>query len=147
KAVDILGGVDGVNDAARIYVPRQRQLDEYPIDPVIAIELLDLGDECCLRDLSRQGELERGKSDANASPPLASHIDFACRIAPDEDRGEAGGHALLVAQPRGTFGDPTADLGSDRLAIDHLRLRHAALLCCRASKLLDSDAQARGRGC
>ena len=36
KAVDVFGGVDGGNDAAGIEVPRQRQLNEYPIDPVIA---------------------------------------------------------------------------------------------------------------
>ena len=126
---------------------RQRQLDEYPIDPVIAIELLDLGDECSFRNLGRQAELERGKPGANASPALSSHIDFARGIVPDENCGEAGGQALLVAEPPGGFGDVVADLGSDGLPVDHLRLRHAALLCCCASTLLDSDAQARRGGC
>src|SRR5467141_1611516 len=73
KAVDVLGGVDGIDDAAGIYVPWQRQLNEYPIDPVIAIELLDLGDQSGFRGFGRQAELERGESCANASAPLASH--------------------------------------------------------------------------
>src|SRR6266436_3208795 len=83
-------------------------------------------------------------SSKEASPALTSHIDLARRIVPDEDCGEAGGQALLVAEPPRGFGDAAADLGGDRLAVDDLRLRHAALHLRHTSTLLDSGAQATG---
>jgi len=50
EAVHVLGGIDRRDDRLRIDLPRQRKLDQYPVDAVVTVQSFDLGNKAGFRD-------------------------------------------------------------------------------------------------
>src|SRR6266478_10100181 len=124
ETVDILRRIERRHHLPRVYAVRQRQLDEDAVDPVVTIEPGDQLDDCRYAAIAWQAVLERGDPHFGAGTRLVANIELARRIVADQDRGQTGGDPVPFAQDRGRFGNPPAQTGGDRLAVDDGRLGH-----------------------
>ena len=91
ETVDILGGIDTIENGRTVDGLGQRQLHENAVDLVIGVEPIDEGFELALRSgggehvgLGPHPELRRGLG-------LGSDIDLGCRIIADEHHIQAEG--------------------------------------------------------
>ena len=131
EAVDILCGVDRGDDPVWFDLARQWKLNQDPVDTVVAVELLDLGNETRLRDVARQADVEDGEAGTGAGAAFGADINLARRIVTDQDCGKAWSDRPLVVQARCDLGGTLPQCGSECTALDHLPVPHLALLLDR----------------
>src|SRR4029077_12044149 len=88
EAIDVLGGIDGVDDGLRVDMRRQRELDEDAVNGDIGIEPADQRQQ--LRLARRRGEVvgKGGETGGSGLALLVADIDLACRIVADENDGK-----------------------------------------------------------
>src|SRR6516165_8051132 len=147
KAVHVLRRVDRGDNAVRIDLPRQRKLNQHPVDAVVDVQLLDLGDKRLLRDFRRQPKLEIGEPGVGAGAALGTYIEFACWIVANQDRGETRGDCRLIPQARRNSGGALSQPGSDCAAVDNFSIRHPLSSIAPLSRwptLLKSGAREEG---
>ena len=89
QAVDVLGGIDGVDDGFGMDRFRQRQLHENAVHRGIRVELCDQRQQIGLRDIGRQPVLERRHAGGLGLLVLAADIDFAGGVVADQHHREA----------------------------------------------------------
>src|ERR1700675_2687705 len=118
QPVDILGGIDGVDDGFGVERFRQRQLHQNAMHGGIVIELCDQRQQIGLRDISRQPVLERRHPGFLGLLVLAADIDLAGGVVADQHDGQAR-RQLMRALDLGDFGrDPGAKLCCNDFSID-----------------------------
>jgi hypothetical protein len=90
KAVDVLGRIDGFEDALGVHLWRKRELDEDAVNVIIAVEILDDGEEIKSAGGGRRREEGAGKADFRAGGDFAFDIELRCGVFSYKDSGEAG---------------------------------------------------------
>ena len=100
QAVDILGGIDGIDHGLGVQALGQRQLHENAVHGGIAVELGDHRQQIGLRDVGRQLVLERGHAGSLGLRMLGADIDFAGGIVADQNHCEAR-HQIVLALDAG----------------------------------------------
>ena len=93
EAIDVFGGVDGLNDGCLIDVFRRWALDENAVDGGIQIQLPHEGEDFLLRGAGGQLMLHRVEAEVFALFVLGADISTGGWVITDEDNGEAGGDA------------------------------------------------------
>jgi hypothetical protein len=89
KSVDVLGGVDGFEDALGIDLRRKRELYEDAIYLVVAVQAVDESEHVLRGDRLRRRVEETGEAEFLASGDFALHVELRGRIFADEDGSEA----------------------------------------------------------
>ena len=128
QSVDVLGGVDGVDDGFSMQRLRQRQLHENAVHGGIAIELCHQRQQIALSDIRRQHVLERRHAGGLGLLMLAADIDLTRRIAADQHHRKPGCQAMLALHARDLLGNAGAKLRCNDLAVDDPG-RHLGSFC------------------
>ena len=89
KAVDVLGGIDGFEDALRVDLGRKGKLDENSVEVIVAIQILDDGQQIESGDRGGRREERTGEADLFACGDFAFDVELRSGVFSDEDRGEA----------------------------------------------------------
>ena len=118
KAIDVLGRIDGGDDARRIDLRRQRQLHQDAVHGGIGVELADKTEQLVGAGRGRQMKIERLHADFDDGARLAADIGFARRIFADQDHRQAGNETLRGRQAPRLRRHGGAQLRGDRLAVD-----------------------------
>ncbi len=118
QPVDILGGIDGVDDGFGMKRFRQRQLHQNAVHQRIAVEPRDQRQQIGLRDVGRQHMLERRHAGFLRLLVLAADIDLACGIVADQYHRKTRRQPALALHARNLSGDAGAKLGGNALSID-----------------------------
>ena len=118
QPVDVLGGIDGVDDRFGMQRFRQRQLHQNAVDARIAIELSDQRQQIALCDIGREHVLERCHAGCLRLLVLAADVELAGGIAADQHHREPGCYPVLALHPRDLTGDAGAKLGGNDFSID-----------------------------
>ena len=126
EAVDVLRRVDAVEELRRVEVVGQRELEQDSIDVVALVELVELRSEPFLRRLGGEDHGLGEQPRLRAGLDLAVHVEPRRGVVTDENRREAGRHALGDERLRVLL-DLVADLLRDALAVQS---------CCRHQFLL-----------
>jgi len=87
----------------RIDLPRQRQLDEHPVDAVVTVQPFDFGGEPRFRYVARQANVECADIRGGARTAFGTHINLAGRVVSDQDGRETGRSRDLGPQARRDF--------------------------------------------
>ena len=124
KPVDVLGRVDGVDHRGGVDLLRQRQLDQDAMNGWVAIQPFDQGQQIVLTGFGVQPVFETAHPHVQGLAGLVAHIDFAGRIVPDQDHGQAG-LQTLERQLCHLVGDFGPKPGRKGLAVDDLCCCHA----------------------
>ena len=119
QAVDILGGIDRVDDRFGVDRFRQRQLHENAVHGGIAIELSNHRQQIGLRDVFGQHVLERRHAGFLGLLVLAANIDLTGRIAADQHHRKARRELMLALDPRDLVRDTGAKLRCNDLSVDN----------------------------
>src|SRR5262245_2672408 len=90
KTVDVFRWIDAFKDGMFVDVLWKRQLDEYSVDGVVFVELLDFGDELIRRDGARYCQLAAVNSELLASLRLHVYVGRRSRIVTNEDDCKTG---------------------------------------------------------
>ena len=120
QAVDVLAGGDLGEDGVLIDVRGKGHLDEDPVDLGIAVEAGDERHEVRLGDVAGELVMDRADPGLLARLPLVADVDVRGGVVADEHgrqprRPSSGGDAR-----RDDAGDPPAQVGGDRLAVENL---------------------------
>ena len=101
----------------------QRQLDEDPVDVVVLAERGDQLEQLLLGASPRRGRGGRERIPTSSQALcLLRDVDLRGGVLADEHRRQRRRPARLLARSSATSArDPLADLGGDRLAVDHPR--------------------------
>ena len=118
KAVDVLGRIDGGDDARRIDLRRQWQLHQDAVHGGIDVELADETKQLVGAGRGRQMKIERLHADFDDGARFAADIGFAGRIFADQDHRQAGHETLRGRKPPRLRRHGGAQLRSNRLAVD-----------------------------
>ena len=98
KAVDVLRRIERGDHRLRIDAARQRQLDEDAVDPVVGIEPVDQLEDRRGVGIRRQTDIRTRRSRPRRRRAPCCEHRLARRVVADEDRGEAGGDLMALAQ-------------------------------------------------
>ena len=118
QPIDVLGGIDGVDDGFRVQRFRQRQLHQDAMHACIAIEPCDQCQQFGSGGIGRQSVLERRHAGPLRLGVLAADIDFAGRIVADQYHCEPGRQAGLALDAGDLAGDADAKLRGNGFSID-----------------------------
>jgi len=118
QSIDVLGGIDGVDDRLSMQRFRQRQLHQNAMHGGIAIELSDQGQQIILRDVFRQYVLERCHAGGLGLLVLAADVDLAGGVAADQHHREPGRDPVLALHPRNLIGNAGAKFSGNDFSID-----------------------------
>ena len=122
EAVDILVGVDGLDDLEAVDVLGERHLDQDAVNGRIAIKFADEGEERCFAGFRRELVFDRLHADFDGLEGLVLDVDFAGWVFADENDGKPRNKAVIALQLGNLRADVGADLRCDRLAIDYAGL-------------------------
>ena len=121
ESVDVLGGVERVDDSARIDLTRQRQLHQHAVNLGIGIELADETEQLGLGNAGAGPVLEIPEARVERGLVLGAHIDLARGILAHEHGREARHHAMLALQSLRRFRHTRTERRRPRLAVDQPR--------------------------
>jgi hypothetical protein len=118
-AVDVLGGVDGVDGGGLVQVGRQGELEEDGVEARVFVHVHDVGVELVLGD--GVAEVKHLGEDAGllCGVALGADVGDGGGVFADEDEGEAGGNAS-PGQLASALGYLSAELLGDGAAVDDL---------------------------
>jgi hypothetical protein len=106
-------------------------LNQHPIDAVILVQSIYLGEQAALGDAGRQTSVECGNPRIGASLAFGSDIYLARPVFPDQNGGETRRAPNLTTQMRRDHGCALPQPGSDRSPVDDRCVRHSDLLLGR----------------
>ncbi len=118
QPVDILGGIDGVDDGFGIKRFGQRELHQNAVHGGIAIEFGDQRQQVVLRDIRRQHMLERRHAGGLRLLVLAADIDLAGGVAAHQHHRKAGRDPVLAHHPRNLPGNAGTKFSGNDFSID-----------------------------
>ena len=121
QAIDILVGVDRHDHGFLVEALWQRQLNQYPVNGLVGVQLLDQRDQFCLGDIGGQPVFETLHAGGYRRLVLGRNIDLTGRIVADQHHGQTRRATGLVDKGRNCFANPFAQTGGKGLAVNDLR--------------------------
>ena len=102
EAVHVLDRVDRAQHGVRVDLARERELDEDPVDAVVAVELVEELEQRALRRVGREPAVDAAQAVRGRGLVLLPHVDVRSRVVADEHRrepdraelGDIGAHLL-----------------------------------------------------
>ncbi len=85
ETVNVLGGIDGFQDALGVHLWREGKLDENAVDVVVAIEVFDDGEEIESANRCRWREERAGEAELFAGCDFTFHVDLRSGIFADQN--------------------------------------------------------------
>ena len=93
KSVDVLGRIDGFQDALGVDLWGKRELNEDAVNIIVAVQIIDHGKHVEGGYRGRGSEKRAGKADLFASGNFAFDVELRCGIFAHEDGRETGANA------------------------------------------------------
>ena len=90
EGINVLLGIDAVDDLVFVYMLRQGELNEYAVHRRIGVKLIDLCKERILVGIGGHSDLKGGYTHLKAALMLISYVNCGCRIVTDEDHRKSG---------------------------------------------------------
>ena len=133
EAIDILGGIDDIEDRFLADVHRHGKLDENSVYRRIAVQCADPRQQLRFRRRFRQTEFERVKAAFARVVAFAAYVHLARRIVAHEHDGEAGDDAVRGLQFRALDGNAGTQPCRRRFAVDDRRAHAASSVLFRSA--------------
>jgi len=119
EPVDVLAGVDRLDDHVGVDVLRKGQLNEDAVDRGVGIETGDDLPESILRRLGGQPELARQEPGLCGGLLLAAHVDLRGGVIAHEDHGKARRDSFFLFQFIGLCPYLVPHRLGDPVSVDH----------------------------
>jgi hypothetical protein len=121
ETIDVLAGVDALEDGPFVDSARQWQLDENPVNARVGIQLVDGLEQDALRRFGRQAKGLADHSRGVARALLVSHVNLAGGDVADQDDRQSRRHASLGFQASDFVRDVLSNLLRERFPVEDPR--------------------------